>query len=89
MPACFTYIRLAASPTGDVDSMPKKTASGDNLKKPAITEKQLRALSRRHLLMMIRDLERELAQAKAEKDEMLLAFRAGVELPAGFVVTFD
>ena len=54
-----------------------------------ITEKQLRALSRKHLLMMIRDLELELAQVKEEKAEMILAFRAGVELPPDFVVVTD
>ena len=43
-----------------------------------ITEQQLRAMSRRHLLMMIRDLEEELRQQKEEKEAMLLAYRAGI-----------
>ena len=33
--------------------------------KKTITEKQLRAMGRKHLLLMIRDLEKELAQLKA------------------------
>ena len=36
--------------------------------KPQITDKQLRILSRKHLLMMIRDLEKELEQEKKEKE---------------------
>ena len=46
-------------------------------KEPVITDRQLRALNRKHLLMMIRDLEKELQQIKKEKDELLLAYRAG------------
>ena len=42
-----------------------------------ITEKQLRALSRRHLLLMIRDLEKELRQAKGEMELLRLAYLAG------------
>jgi len=43
----------------------------------AITQRQLRALKRKHLLVMIRDLEEELWQVKKEKTEMLLAYQAG------------
>lgn len=46
-------------------------------KKSAITERQLRALSRKHLLMMIRDLEEELEQLRTERENMLLAYKAG------------
>jgi len=44
---------------------------------PAISEQQLRALSRKHLLMMLRDLEKELHQERSEKEHLLLACRAG------------
>jgi len=44
----------------------------------AITDQQLRALGRKHLLMMIRDLEMELEQAKQENDNLLLAYQAGI-----------
>jgi len=43
-----------------------------------ITEKQLRALSKKHLLIMIRDLEIELKQEKKEKENLILAYRAGL-----------
>ena len=42
-----------------------------------ITEQQLRALSRQHLFMMIRDLEKELQQVKRENESMLIAYQAG------------
>ena len=45
---------------------------------PAITERQLRALGKKHLYMMIRDLEAELAQEKTEKGNLLCAFQAGL-----------
>ena len=45
--------------------------------KRAITDRQLHALSREHLLMMIRDLEKELGQTKGELDHVLLAYQAG------------
>ena len=48
----------------------------DGQTEPVMTERQLRALSRKHLLMMIRDLEKELTLARKEKEEMLLAYRA-------------
>ena len=43
----------------------------------AITEKQLRALGKRHLLMMIRDLEKELRREREEKQHLLMAYQAG------------
>jgi len=45
---------------------------------PVITDKQIRALGKKHLFMMIRDLEGELAQEKAEKRNLLCAFSAGM-----------
>jgi len=45
---------------------------------PAMTDRQLRALGKKHLFMMIRDLETELAQEKTEKDNLLCAFQAGI-----------
>jgi len=44
---------------------------------PPMTERQLRALSRKHLMLMIRDLEAELRQEKAEKKDLLMAYQAG------------
>ena len=46
-------------------------SSGKNQKR-YLTDKQLRALNRKHLLMMIRDLEKELAQEKKEKENLLM-----------------
>ncbi|MCL2487849.1 MAG: hypothetical protein FWE80_04120 [Oscillospiraceae bacterium] len=45
---------------------------------PAITEKQLRALSRKHLLMMIFDLQEELNRVTQENEKMITAYRAGL-----------
>jgi len=49
----------------------------DNKKQaePKISDKQLRALNKKHLLMMLRDLEKELAREKEEKENLLLAYR--------------
>ena len=44
----------------------------------AITERQLRALSRKHLLIMVRDIEKELRQAKEERESLFLAYNAGL-----------
>ena len=43
-----------------------------------ITEKQLRALTKKHLLMMIRDLERELQRERTEKENLLEAYQVGL-----------
>ena len=45
---------------------------------PTMTERQLRALSRKHLMLMIRDLEAELRQERAEKKDLLMAYQAGL-----------
>jgi len=42
-----------------------------------ITDKQLRALSKKHLLMMIRDLEKELLREKTEMAHLLGVCGAG------------
>ena len=44
----------------------------------SITERQLRALSKKHLLLMILDLETELAREKEKNADMLRAFRTGI-----------
>jgi len=49
-------------------------------KTPGITDRQLRALTKKHLLMMIRDLETELVREKGEKENLLLAYRAALTL---------
>ena len=46
--------------------------------KPALTEQQLRVLNRKHLLMMLRDLEEELQRVGEEKENLLLAYQAGL-----------
>ena len=43
-----------------------------------ITEKQLRALSRRHLMLMILDLQEDLNRTREEKEDMLIAYKAGL-----------
>ncbi|MCL2106593.1 MAG: hypothetical protein FWH26_06015 [Oscillospiraceae bacterium] len=45
---------------------------------PPITDQQLRALGKRHLILMLRDQEKELQQLKREKQELLLAYLAGL-----------
>ncbi|MCL2463313.1 MAG: hypothetical protein FWF44_11655 [Defluviitaleaceae bacterium] len=57
-------------------------ATGSGLMKPAITKEQLRALSRKHLLVMILELERAFRQATEERDHLLLACQTG--LPRGW-----
>ena len=47
---------------------------------PVITDRQMRALGKKHLFMMIRDLETELAQEKHEKQNLLCAFSAGMNV---------
>ena len=44
---------------------------GVDMQRPRITEEQLRALNRKHLFIMIYDLEKELAQEKREKENLL------------------
>ena len=44
---------------------------------PVMTKQQLRALSRKHLYIMLYDLTEELRQAQEDKQNLLLAYRAG------------
>ena len=44
----------------------------DSPQKSIITDAQLRALNRKHLLMIIRDLEKDLAREKEEKANLLM-----------------
>ena len=55
--------------------IPDKREITERTQKPLITDKQLRALDRKHLLMMIRDLEKELAQEKKEKENLLMVYQ--------------
>lgn len=68
-------------PAADLRSLRETPLSGngkDDQTESIITENQLRALSRKHLLMMIRDLETELQQVKHEHQNLLLAYQAGL-----------
>jgi len=42
-------------------------------------EQQLRALRRKHLMVMIRDLERDLQKALLEKEQLMRAYQYGLE----------
>jgi len=42
-----------------------------------MTDQQLRALQRKHLMLIIRDLEKSLEQAAAEREALMLAFQYG------------
>ncbi|MCL2105947.1 MAG: hypothetical protein FWH26_02645 [Oscillospiraceae bacterium] len=66
-----------------IDHMPEGRPHSTS-EQPAVTDKQLRALNRRHLLVMIRDLqvtvrglEEKVQQEKNEKESLLLAYQAG------------
>ena len=61
------------------DTETQDLLAGSSPGRPTMTQQQLRALSRRHLLVIIRDLEKELEQEKKEKESLLLAFKAGLE----------
>jgi len=43
-----------------------------------MTDQQLRALRRKHLLVLIRDLEEALQNANREKEQLLLAYQSGL-----------
>ena len=43
-----------------------------------MTDRQLRALTRKHLYMIIRDLEKDRQQEIKEKEQMLIAYRSGL-----------
>jgi hypothetical protein len=62
--AFFDALPAAPFPTGDFAAA-------------AITERQLRALNRKHLLVMILDLENELARERAEKENLFRTYQAG------------
>jgi len=88
-PACAPQYDSASKPitaldldSGPVDDTPgfKLPAAEIKPAQPAITNKQLRALSRKHLYIMIRDQERELRRAR-ERESLLRGFHAW--LPQG------
>jgi hypothetical protein len=54
---------------------PLETETKPNVS-PTMTQRQLRALSRKHLFILIRDLEQELQQVKEEKENMRMAYLA-------------
>jgi len=50
-----------------------------------ITDKQMRALRRDHLIMMLRDTQAELDQLREEYEALLMGLHAGLALHAGGV----
>jgi len=45
---------------------------------PSMTEKQMRALSRKHLLMMIFDLQEDLLRTREENEKLFVAYQSGL-----------
>lgn len=43
-----------------------------------MTDQQLRALGKKHLLVIIRDLEKDLQKAVLDKEELMLAYQCGL-----------
>ena len=44
-----------------------------------MTEQQLRAVRRKHLIIIIRDLERDLQKALVDKEQLMRAYQYGLE----------
>jgi len=70
----ITALNMGSEPMDDEPSF-KLPAMKTQPAQPAITDKQLRALSRKHLYIMIRDQERELRRAR-ERESLLMDFHA-------------
>ena len=73
-PKPITALDLDSTPVDDGPSF-KLPAMEFEPAQPVITDKQLRALSRKHLFIMIRDQQRELRQAR-ERESLLRDFHA-------------
>ena len=71
-------VEASIVPINDFEMISASDESKAESGKNEMTGQQLKVLGRKHLLMIIRDLEKELGQVKAEKEELLLAYKAGV-----------
>ena len=77
--------KFSAEKAAEVDSqsnispnpnqIPDARETGIEPQAPRITDRQLRALNNKHLLIMIRDLEKELAFEKKEKKNLLWVYK--------------
>ena len=54
------------------------TAGGNGRDGPAITEKEMRLFSRRHLMALLCEIEEERQRAAEERDHLLMAYQAGL-----------
>ena len=63
----------------DKNDASQKHIIEENQIETEITDQQLKMLSRINLLILIRDLEKELKQVREEKENLLLAYRVGAE----------
>ena len=63
---------------GQALSCQKTSINTKNNDYPSITDQQLRVLSRKHLMVMLRDLEKELQQFMEERERTYLAYQAGL-----------
>ena len=54
------------------------TAGGNGRDGPAITEKQMRLFTRRHLMAMLCEIEEERQRVTEERDHLILAYQAGI-----------
>jgi hypothetical protein len=59
-------------------AFPTAAVNGDGRDSPAITEKQMRLFSRRHLMAMLCEIEEERQRVTEERDHLLLAYQAGL-----------
>ena len=69
------YRRSGVPPAAFIPPALPATIETDSPAVSIITKKQLRALTKKHLLMMIHDLERELQQEKEFKGYLLQAYQ--------------
>jgi len=67
----------------EIDRVIGKCEAEEKPEEPEITEKQLKALSRRHLFTMIYDLQGEVIRLREENAKVITAYRAGLDRKAG------
>jgi|GEM_PF-6871629 len=57
---------------------PLESEENPRTEETRITPQQLKALSRKHLMIMLSDLEKELKRVNKENQNMILAYKAGI-----------